>query len=57
MSLRMTLSPTVPGGRAASYELAGRVGYVGRSLHGGREFSMKGVLDFPALFKKRSDIK
>jgi hypothetical protein len=37
-------------------------GYVGESFHGGcflggRDFSIKGVPDFPALFKKRSEIK
>ena len=36
-------------------------GYVGGSFHegsfhGGRDIAMKGTLDFPALFKKRSEI-
>ena len=29
---------------------------MGGSFHGGREFSMKGVSDFPALFIKQSEI-
>ena len=37
-------------------------GYVGGSVHegsfhGGRDIAMKGTPDFPALFKKRSEIK
>ena len=32
-------------------------GYMGGSFHGGRDFSIKEAPDFPALFKKRSEIK
>jgi hypothetical protein len=31
--------------------------YVGRSFIGGRDIAMKGAPDFPALFKKNSEIK
>ena len=33
------------------------VSFHGEILHEGREFSMKGALNFHALFKKRSEIK
>jgi hypothetical protein len=41
---------------------AGGGGYLGESFRGGcflgvRDISMKGAPDFPALFKKRSEIK
>jgi hypothetical protein len=32
-------------------------GLRGGSFHGVRDIAMKGVPDFPALFKKRSEIK
>jgi hypothetical protein len=32
-------------------------GLRGRIFHGGREFSVKGAPNFPALFKKRVEIK
>ena len=42
--------------------VGGGEGYVVRSFHreifqGGRKFSMKGELDFPKLFEKRSETK
>ena len=34
-----------------------RGSFHGGGFHGGRDIAMKGVPDFPALFKKRSEIK
>jgi hypothetical protein len=40
-------------------EVGGYVGgsFNGGSFHGGRDIALKGAPDFPALFKKRSEIK